>query len=94
MATVGSYHVEVVVEAGSVIKVFLYEGEEKPVPVKGIRGQIYLTFPDNHRETLELIPAADGTYFSARIKDQGHTNFKVVLRLMIDGQRQNIRLSL
>lgn len=94
MATVGSYHVEVVVEAGSVIKVFLYDGEEKPVPVKEISGQIHLIFSDNHRETQELVPVVDQTYLIARIKDQGHANFKAVLSLMIDGQRQNIRLSL
>lgn len=44
-------------------------------------GQIHLTFPDDHRETLELTPAADQTYFEARMKDQGHPSFKAVLSL-------------
>ena len=94
MATLGSYHVEVVVDAGSIVKVFLYDSGDKPVPVKGINGQIHLTFSDNHRETLELVPAADQVYLSARIKDQGHANFKAVLSLVINGQRQNVRLNL
>jgi hypothetical protein len=93
MATLGSYHVEVVVEAG-VVKVFLSDDEDKPVPVKGISGQIHLTYPDNHRESLELVMAADQTHLSARIGEQGHQNFKAVLSLLINGQRHNIRINL
>lgn len=93
IATLGSHYVEVV-EAGNMIKIFLYDSEDKPVAVKGIRGEIHLTFPDNHRETLELVPAADQTHLSAIMRDQGHPNFKAILSLVINGQRQNIRLNL
>lgn len=94
MATVGAYHAEVVVEAGIVIKVFLYDSGDTPVPVKGVSGQIHLTYPDNHRETLELAPASDQSHFSAQMIDPGHHNFNAVLSLVIDGQRQNVRLNL
>ena len=94
MATVGSHHVEVVVAAGSVIKIFLYDEKDNPLPVEGVSGQIHLTFPDKHRETLELEASANQTHLEARLKDQGHPNFKAVLSLVIDGQRQNIRLNL
>jgi nitrogen fixation protein FixH len=94
MAALGSYYVEMVVEAGSIVKVFVYDSEDKPVPVKGISGQIHITFPDNHRETLGLEPATDQSYLSAHMKDQGHPSFKAVLSLIINGQRHNIRLNL
>ena len=94
MAAMGSHHVEVVVETGSVIKVFLYDSEDRPVLVKGVSGQFHLTFPDNHRETLELVPSADYVYLSAKMKDQSHQNFKAILSMVINGQRQNVRLNL
>ena len=94
MATLGSHHAEVVVEDGNIIKIFLYDEKDQPASVKDVRGQIHLTFPDNHRETLELEPSANQTHLEARLKDQGHSNFKAVLSLVIDGQRQNIRLNL
>lgn len=94
MAAMGSHHLEVVVETGAVIKVFLYDSEDHPVVVKGVTGQIHLTFPDNHREVIELAPSADHAYLSARMKDQGHQNFKAVLSMVINGQRQNVRLNL
>ena len=93
MATVGSHHVEVVVEEVS-IKLFLYNDEDQPVSVKEVSGQVHLTFPDQHRETLELEPSADQTHLFANRQDQGHPDFKVVLSLVIDGERQNIRLNL
>ena len=93
MVTIGSHHTEEVVESGGVIKVFLYDSDDRSVAVKGISGQIHLTFPDNHRETLELIPSADHTDLSARMKDQDHPSFKAVLSLVIDRQRKSIRLN-
>jgi len=94
MVTVGSHHIEVVVEGGGVIKIFLYDGEDRPVAVRDVRGQIHITFPDNHRETLELVPSADQTHLTARLKNQDHPRFKAVLSLVINGQRQNIRLNM
>ena len=94
MVTMGSHHVEVVVENDNIIKIFLYDGKDQPVPVKEVSGEIHLTFPDNHRETLELEPSANQTHLEARLKDKSHPNFKAVLSLVIDGQRQNIRLKL
>ena len=93
MATVGLHHVEVVVEDGT-IKLFLYNNENQPVSVKEVSGQVHITFPDKHRETLELEPSADQTHLSARLKDQSHSNFKAVLSLVINGKRQNSRLKL
>ena len=93
MATMGSHHVEVVVDKGSAIKIFLYDEKDNPVQVEGVSGQLHLTFPDKHRETLELAPSADQTHLSAGLKDQSHQNFKAVLSLVIDGKRQNVRFS-
>jgi len=93
MATLGSHHVEVVVEDGT-IKLFLYNDEKEPVSVKEVSGQVHLTFPDQHRETLELEPSVNQTHLEARLKDPGHPNFKAVLSLVIDGKRQNLRLNL
>ena len=93
MATLGSHHVEVVVEDGT-IKLFLYNDENQPVSVKEVSGQVHLTFPDKHRETLELEPSVNQAYLEARLKDPGHPDFKAVLSLMIDGKRQNVRLNL
>ena len=94
MATVGSHHVEVVVAKGSAIKIFLYDEKDNPVQVEGMSGQIHVTFPDKHKETLELEPSDDQTHLFANLQDQGHRNFKAVLSLVIDGKRQNVRLSL
>ena len=94
MVTVGSHHAEVVVENGTIIKIFLYDGKDQPVPIKNVSGQIHLTFPDNHRETLELEPSANQTHLEVRLKDKSLSSFKAVLSLVIDGQRQNVRLRL
>ena len=93
MATVGSHHAEVVVEDGT-FKLFLYNDENQPVSVKEVSGQVHLTFPDKHRETLELVLSEDQIFLLAPMKDQGHSNIKAVLSLVIDGKRQNVRLNL
>ena len=93
MSTVGSHHVEVVVEGGT-IKLFLYNEENQPVSVKEVSGQVHITFPDKHRETLELAPSGDQAFLSALMKDRAHSNFKAVLSLVINGKRQNIRLKM
>lgn len=93
MATVGSHYVEVVVE-DEMIKLFLYNDEDQPVSVKEVSGQVHLTFPDKHKETIEIAPSTDETHLFAKLQDPGHSNFKAVLSLVIDGKQQNVRMNL
>lgn len=61
--TMGDYHVEFLVVEGendkSYIVVYLLDKNQKPVPVDGAEGVVYVTLPDKSKKTLKLAISTD-----------------------------------
>lgn len=93
MAEIGAYHIEVLVEVGDLIKIFVYDKANQSLPVKTASGEIHLTYPDNRREDLTLTRGADETFLTARAKTVAK-GAKAVVSLVIGGERYNARITL
>jgi hypothetical protein len=90
MASVGSYHFELVIHEGE-IHLYLFNQGMTPLPVEGITGNVEILVPGQENRRTTLKPGSEA--LEAKLDLIGVRKFIVVVTLIIEGEGQTPRFS-